>query len=141
MAKELEFSMSGKMVLLIGRWQPVHSGHETLVRAAIEKHGFPALVYVRDIPPNEKNPFTSEQTKLMLEAAFADDQVKVIIGPDIGAVCYGRGVGYAVEELVLSEDVQRISATAIRQSMDEGGEGWREYVCPAVAEILQEITW
>ena len=41
--------------------------------------------------------------------------------PNITNICYGRGVGYTIEEIVLSEEIQKISATKIRAKMrDEG---------------------
>ena len=41
--------------------------------------------------------------------------------PNITNICYGRGVGYKIEEIVLSEEVQKISATKIRAKMREDG--------------------
>ena len=42
--------------------------------------------------------------------------------PNITDVFYGRGVGYKIEEIVLPEDIQKISATNIRKKMREDGE-------------------
>ena len=42
--------------------------------------------------------------------------------PNITNICYGRGVGYKFEEIVLSEEIQKISATKIRAKMREDGE-------------------
>ena len=42
--------------------------------------------------------------------------------PNVTNICYGRGVGYKIEEIVLSEDIQKISATNIRKKMREEGE-------------------
>lgn len=135
--------MSEPAVLFIGRWQPVHRGHMALVDAGIAEHGGPALIYVRDIEPDEKNPFTTGQTMQLLAAAFSDApyDVDIICGPDIKAICYGRGVGYKVDELVLSEDVQRISATEIRSLIKAGQMNWRDYVHPAVGDLLLELDW
>ena len=41
--------------------------------------------------------------------------------PNITNICYGRGVGYKIEEVVLSEEIQQISATKIRAKMREDG--------------------
>ena len=41
--------------------------------------------------------------------------------PNITNICYGRGVGYKIEETVLSEEIQKISATKIRAKMREDG--------------------
>ena len=41
--------------------------------------------------------------------------------PNITNICYGRGVGYKIEEIVLSEEIQKISATKIRAKLREDG--------------------
>ena len=41
--------------------------------------------------------------------------------PNITNIYYGRGVGYKIEEVVLSEEIQKISATKIRAKMREDG--------------------
>ena len=42
--------------------------------------------------------------------------------PNITNICYGRGVGYKIEEIVLDEETQKISATKIRQQMRDHGD-------------------
>ena len=46
---------------------------------------------------------------------------KIMLVPNITNICYGRGVGYKIEEIVLSEEIQKISATKIRAKMREEG--------------------
>ena len=41
--------------------------------------------------------------------------------PNVTNICYGRGVGYKIEEIVLPEEIQKISATKIRAKMREDG--------------------
>ncbi len=41
--------------------------------------------------------------------------------PNITNICYGRGVGYKIEEIVMPEEIQKISATKIRAKMREDG--------------------
>ena len=43
------------------------------------------------------------------------------IRDSITNICYGRGVGYKIEEIVLDEETQKISATKIRAQMREEG--------------------
>ena len=68
------------------------------------------------------NPFDFETVKSnitqRLEPNFKN-RFKVILVPNISNICYGRGVGYKIEEIVLSEEVQKISATKIRKKMRE----------------------
>ena len=101
-----------KRAMFVGRWQPLHNGHKWLISQKLDK-GIPVLVCVRDIPPDEKNPFTTDQTISMLEAAYADQDVVVISIPDIESVNYGRGVGYEINEHVPPADIGFISATDI----------------------------
>ena len=46
---------------------------------------------------------------------------KVMMVPNITNICYGRGVGYKIEEIVLDDETQKISATKIRAKMREEG--------------------
>ena len=55
-----------------------------------------------------------------LEPRFKN-RYKVVLVPNITNICYGRGVGYKIEEIVLSEKIQKISATKIRKEMREKG--------------------
>jgi len=113
--------------MFIGRWQPFHNGHKWLISQKLSE-GTPVLVAVRDIPPDEKNPFTTTQTIEMLEKAYEDDDVVVIPIPDIESVNYGRGVGYGILEHVPPPDVGFVSATSIRERIKSGDNSWKENV-------------
>ena len=39
--------------------------------------------------------------------------------PNITNICYGRLIGYKIEEVVLSEEIQKVSATKIRKETRE----------------------
>ena len=45
------------------------------------------------------------------------NRYKIILVPNITNISYGRGVGYVIEEVVLPESIQKISATKIRAEM------------------------
>ena len=88
-----------KYAIFVGRYQPYHFGHIELIKQKLNQ-GIPALIMVRNIEPDERNPFTTEQTVTMIKkyhAAHGDD-VEVMIIPDIESVNYGRGVGYEINE-------------------------------------------
>ena len=88
-----------KYAIFVGRYQPYHFGHIELIKQKLNQ-GIPALIMVRNIEPDERNPFTTEQTVKMIKkyhAAHGDD-VEVMIIPDIESVNYGRGVGYEINE-------------------------------------------
>ena len=102
--------------LLIGRYQPFHAGHKTLVVEAIKRVG-QCCVALRDVAGiDDSNPYDFETVRDNIMRACADlgDKIKVIELPNITDVFYGRGVGYNIEEIVLDEQIQQISATKIR---------------------------
>ena len=107
-----------KYAIFIGRFQPYHQGHISLIMQKINE-GIPALIMVRDIAPDSKNPFTTEQTVQMIEKYHAakGHDVKVIIIPDMQSVNFGRGVGYEINEFMPPENIGWISATSIRNSI------------------------
>jgi len=61
---------------------------------------------------------------LNIENALVDyaGKFKIVLVPNITNICYGRGVGYKIEEIVLDDKTQKISATKIRQDMRDTGE-------------------
>ena len=90
-----------KRALFIGRWQPLHPGHQWLFNQKLEQ-GIPILIAVRDTPVNDSNPFATEDVIANLEKEYSEEvesgMVKVISIPDIESVNYGRGVGYEINE-------------------------------------------
>jgi len=103
---------------MLGRWQPFHKGHFELFKKILEKTG-QVCIMVRDQKITESNPYTFEQIKENIEKALIDFQGKydIIKVPNITNICYGRGVGYKIEEIVLPKEIQNISATKIRQGL------------------------
>ena len=124
-----------RRAMFIGRWQPFHNGHKWLMSQKLDE-GLPILICVRDIPPDEKNPFTTEQTVKMLEKAYEDHDVIVMAIPDIDSVNYGRGVGYGIIEHVPPEDVGFISATDIRNKIKEGDDSWKQNVDEKIHDLV-----
>lgn len=126
-----------KRAMFIGRWQPFHDGHKWLINQKLSE-GKAILIAVRDIPPDEKNPFTTEQTIKMVKEVYRNDDVEVIAIPDIESVNYGRGVGYEINEHVPPQNVGFISATGIRNSIKEGNNSWKEIVDPSIQDMVIE---
>jgi nicotinamide mononucleotide adenylyltransferase len=110
--------------MFIGRWQPWHAGHRWLIDQRLNE-GKNVLICIRDISPNEKNPWSAIEVmgNLYQELAdlIAEGRIKVIIIPDVESVNFGRGVGYDIIEHVPSQEVSEISATKIREQMKQEG--------------------
>ena len=107
---------------MLGRWQPWHEGHKTLFEEIIKKTG-QVNIQVRDVQGIGDNPFDFDTVKSNIEQALISykNRIKITLVPNITNICYGRGVGYKIEEIVLSENIQKISATEIRKKMREDG--------------------
>ena len=120
-----------KYAIFVGRYQPYHYGHIELIKQKLDL-GIPALIMVRNIEPDERNPFTTEQTVRMIKKYHErkGDDVKVIIIPDIESVNYGRGVGYEINEYQPPSDsgAMFISASKIRDSIKNGDSNWKKMV-------------
>ena len=107
---------------MLGRWQPFHDGHYTLFKEIIKKTG-QVCIQIRDVQGVDDNPFDFETVKKNIFEALKDYQnrIQVTLVPNITNICYGRGVGYKIEEIVLDEKTQQISATKIRERMRKEG--------------------
>ena len=108
---------------MLGRWQPWHAGHQKLFEEILKKKGQENIM-VRDVQGVDDNPFDFETVKKNISEALKEykNRFKISLVPNITNICYGRGVGYKIEEIVLSEEIQKISATKIRAKMREDGD-------------------
>ncbi len=108
---------------MLGRWQPFHDGHYALFEKIVKKTG-QVSIQVRDVQGVGDNPFDFDSIKKNIEERLNPkykNRFKVILVPNVTNICYGRGVGYKIEEIVLSEEIQAISATKIRKKLREDG--------------------
>jgi cytidyltransferase-like protein len=110
--------------MLVGRFQPFHDGHKWLMNQCLDE-GKNVLICIRDVEPDDKNPYTSEEVynnvSQELSELISDGRVKVIIIPDIESVNFGRGVGYDIIEHIPPQEVGDISATKIREQLRNEG--------------------
>jgi cytidyltransferase-like protein len=116
---------SGKQFsMFIGRWQPWHDGHRWLIDQRLEQ-GKNVLICIRDIEPNEQNPFTAQEVYenilFKLYDLIIEGTVKVMVIPDVESVNFGRGVGYDIIEHLPPQEVSDISATKIREQLRNEG--------------------
>ena len=117
-------STEKKYSVFFGRWQPFHKGHYWLINERL-KEGKNVWIAIRDVKPDEKNPWTAQQvldnlSEELLEL-IQEGKIFISIVPDIESINYGRGVGYEVIEHVPPNDIKEISATRIREQMRKDG--------------------
>jgi len=128
-----------KYAIFIGRYQPYHFGHCELVEQKLNE-GISCLIMVRDIEPDETNPFTTQQTVSMIEKYHKakNHDVLVIVIPDMESVNYGRGVGYEINQFTPPADIAFISATKIRESIKNNDDSWRKMVDESIQEDVKK---
>ena len=126
----------------IGRYQCPHKGHMTIFNEYL-KNNEPILIMIRDVPTDEKNPFTPQEVldlwSKVYEKEVNEDLVKIMIIPDIASVNYGRSVGYSVNEIKVDSSVSNISATEIRTKIRNSDDSWKEFVNESIHEDLEKL--
>jgi cytidyltransferase-like protein len=117
-------STEKKYSVFFGRWQPFHKGHYWLINERL-KEGKNVWVAIRDVKPDEKNPWTAQEVlknlSIELNDLIQEGKILLSIVPDIESINYGRGVGYDVIEHVPPKEIGDISATSIREQMRKDG--------------------
>tara|TARA_R110000868_G_scaffold4012_16_gene24511 strand:+ start:608 stop:1015 length:408 start_codon:yes stop_codon:yes gene_type:complete len=110
--------------MVVGRFQPFHDGHKWLMNQCLDE-GKNVLICIRDIEPDDKNPYTSQEVENRITGELIDliqeGRVKVMIIPDIESINFGRGVGYDIIEHIPPQEVSDISATKIREQLRNEG--------------------
>jgi nicotinamide mononucleotide adenylyltransferase len=117
-------STEKKYSVFFGRWQPWHGGHRWLIDQRLNE-GKNVWIAIRDVKPDEKNPFTAHEVMMNLSEELKDlleeGRIFISIVPDIESINYGRGVGYDIIEHVPPTNIGEISATKIREQMRKDG--------------------
>jgi len=131
--------MKKPAALFIGRFQPPHNSHKWLFEQKLNTET-PILIAIRDIEPDDKNPLSAEQVKMLWKKIYADNEkVEVIIIPDIESVNWGRGVGYQTNEHVPPADIYNVSATQIRNYILSGSDDWKMMVDEKIHQDIKEL--
>lgn len=110
--------------MLLGRYQclPPHEGHQGLVDSLLQE-GKNVLIALRQSDGTEKNPYGFEERKKAFEQQFkkeiAEKRVKIIEIEDIVEIAYGRAPGWQIKQIQLGQEIEDISATAIRKKINE----------------------
>jgi cytidyltransferase-like protein len=114
-----KWSNKKNTVQMLGRFQPFHKGHLLLFKEVLKKTG-QVVIMVRSMPVSKNNPFTFKQIKNRIEKKLKKykNKYKVLKVANITNICYGRTVGYKIEEILLPKHIQKISATNIRNRLE-----------------------
>ena len=111
---DLKFSPSH---IFIGRWQPFHDGHRTIIDSAAD-NGKNVIIAIRDTELSEKNPLTAQERQELIEDVYEDHpNVETMIIPDVDTVAIGRDVGYSV--VSVPEEIAEISGTETREEYEK----------------------
>ena len=107
---------------MLGRWQPFHDGHLALFKEILKKTG-QVQIMVRTMPKSDNNPFEFKDIKKRIEEKLKDyiGQFEVLQVANITNICYGRDVGYKIEQLEVPIEISSISATKIREEQKKLG--------------------
>jgi len=129
-----------KVSIFVGRWNGVfHNGHMHIIQQKLDNCDHDILMLIRDVEPDKNNPWTASQVKTMLDFVFAgNDRVSSIIIPDVASVEYGRGVGYEVNEIKVTQNIAGISGTGIRKQISTGQKDWYELVPEKVKDYFND---
>lgn len=101
--------------LQLGRYQPWHEGHSALYDAGLERTS-QVLVGVRNTEgTSEKDPMGYAEVQKYIKEDRPDALIMKL--PNITNIIYGRDVGYKIEKIELSPELQAISATQKRKEM------------------------
>jgi adenylylsulfate kinase len=125
-----------KRAVFIGRWSPFHKGHLAIMQKKIDQN-IPLLILVRDTHYDLYPPLLR---KRMIETTMAKLKVdaKVMIIDDIESVNWGRGVGYEVNEIEVPDNIKRISATQVREMIQNKDNSWKESMPKGADKVLEE---
>jgi hypothetical protein len=112
------FDWSAPTTLQLGRYQPWHEGHEALKDEA-HKRTEQVLIGVRNTHgTSEKDPLTYEEVKRYIYQNSKERVGSLVLRlPNITNIIYGRDVGYKIEQVELSPEIQAISATQKRKEL------------------------
>lgn len=104
--------------LMLGRYQPWHEGHEALKDEA-HKRTDQVLLGIRDTHgTSEKDPLTHDEVVGYIRQNSKERVGTLVLRlPNITNIIYGRDVGYKIEKVDLSPEMQEISATKKREEL------------------------
>ena len=106
--------------LMLGRFQPWHDGHRALFIQALEMEGYVVIGVRETYGLSDKNPFTFAEVKARIEESLSAfvGSFEIRRLPNITNIVYGRDVGYRITRVGLGPEIEGISATQIRSTLN-----------------------
>ena len=105
--------------LFVGRYQPFHDGHKTLIVEGLKRVGQVCIAVRNTQGTDEKNPFEFEYVRARIEHGLREYEGRFVVIPlpNITSIFYGRDVGYKIERIELDTTIEDISATDARRKL------------------------
>jgi adenylylsulfate kinase len=103
--------------LMLGRYQPWHEGHHALYAEAGSRTNQVMLGVRNTQGTSPKDPLSFNEVKSYIAKDPVMERAMVIKMPNITNIVYGRDVGYKIEQIELSPELQAISATQKRKEL------------------------
>jgi adenylylsulfate kinase len=105
------FDSKKPTALFIGRYQPFHDGHKTLILEGLKRVGQVCIAVRNTSGIDADNPLPFAEVRARIEHALRahEGQFEVVQLPNISHVFYGRDVGYVVERIELDQATEAIS--------------------------------
>ena len=93
---------------MLGRFQPWHDGHTELFKKALEKTG-QVVIMLRTTVQDSDNPYSIDERVMQIAERLTNEHITtdyytIISVPNISSICYGRAVGYTIDEIKLDVD-------------------------------------
>lgn len=124
-------------ILYVGRFQPPHLGHMEIFDESL-KQNKKICIGIRNMKPSDQNPLEAEIVKSLWDKIYKENElVMVMVVPNISCIKYGRNVGYEVEEVKVTKNIENISATSIRNAIKENNDIWKKSVSPLIHQDLE----
>ena len=106
--------------LMVGRFQPLHTGHIALIRKVLDE-GKNVCIGLKNTGKDGRNPYSVSKRIAMFRKEFSKEirnkriQIRILL--DIDEIIHGRKVGWGIREIRLDKKTEEINATKIRQRM------------------------
>ena len=106
---------SAPTALMLGRYQPWHEGHQALRDAALVDSEQVVIGVRNTHKTSDKDPLDFNAVSSYIKEKI--DNAFILKMPNITRIVYGRDVGYSIEKINLTSEIESISATQKRKDM------------------------